>query len=231
MCEHVLGLTCYASGLILSGINLVQIIATEALWIWGREIQGKLKGGVSLATQSCFAKLFIIYCIWSSNEVGERHNIPTAIHSHWRSVILLGLLILCILLSFLMSITAGLVSVVKLFTYSSLSKRCCAHTTEKMSNCGLLRSIILKVVSDRNISFVVLCEAEGIGVQRLQLLRVFICSWEFTLNSQAFLFGHLKFNTNFAIHWSVIYSEKPAPLEYSVTDLLDFKCMWLMKFN
>lgn len=128
MCEHVLGLTCYASGLILSGINLVQIIATEALWIWGREILGKLKGGVSLATQSCFAKLFIIYCIWSSNEVGERHNIPTAIHSHWRSVILLGLLILCVLLSFLMSVTAGLVSVVKLFTYSSfIQKVLCRH--------------------------------------------------------------------------------------------------------
>lgn len=37
---------------------------------------------------------------------------------------------------------------------------------KKMSECGLLMFVILKVVSGGNISFVVLCKAEGIGVQR-----------------------------------------------------------------
>lgn len=39
-------------------------------------------------------------------------------------------------------------------------------TTEKVLKRGLLRSIILKVVSDGNINYVILHEAEGTGVQR-----------------------------------------------------------------
>lgn len=40
------------------------------------------------------------------------------------------------------------------------------QTLQKVSKCGSLRCTIWKVVSDRNISFVVLCEAESIGLQR-----------------------------------------------------------------
>lgn len=46
------------------------------------------------------------------------------------------------------------------------SKRYCADATENVLKGELLRSIILKVVSDGNINYVILYETEGIGVQR-----------------------------------------------------------------
>lgn len=54
---------------------------------------------------------------------------------------------------------------------------------------------------------------------------------DFKFTTYVFLCGDPKFNIDFAIHWSVIYSKKPVPLEYSLMDLLDFKCIWLVEFN
>lgn len=147
----------------------MQTIATEALWTGEREVLDKSKEVSVEPDQSCFAELVTISCVWSSNKVGEGHNGSLALLSQWRNCILLSLLILCVLLSFLISInltpglvnavklfsinlTAGLLNAVKLFTSSSfIWKALCRHFRRKMSTYGLLRYIVVKVVSVGNL--------------------------------------------------------------------------------
>lgn len=66
-----------------------------------------------------------------------------------------------------------------------------------------------------------------------QLLKSFLLFMriDFKLTTYAFLCSHPKFNTDFTVYWSVIYCKKPPPLECSLMDLLDFKYVWLKKFN
>lgn len=94
LCWRGSGFPCYALGLILSKWHV-------GYSKWGftslrRRDAEEIRRRVSLAAHSCWAKLFVVYCVWSSSEVGEGHNIPTAILPQWRSGILLGPLILCV---------------------------------------------------------------------------------------------------------------------------------------
>lgn len=72
------------------------------------------------------------------------------------------------------------------------------------------------------------CKGDELLASVTQNFHLFV-RIDFKLTTYAVLCSHPKFNTD--LYWSVIYRKKPSPLEYSLIDLLDFKYMWLMKFN
>lgn len=114
--------------------------------------------------QSCFAELVIIFCVWSGGRTQHISCHPFTVKKR-QSVGSFD--IVCIIeLPDQYKFNSWTCKCSKAFYLQFFLKDIVQTLQKKMSKCGLLRYIIVKVVSAGKTSFVILCRSEGVGVQR-----------------------------------------------------------------